>query len=140
VKEIPDRFLEEIGGGIHEQNAGMSGKEGRTNYTSTRSAGFASKTGTTGTGGDKAALSGKSPFDFGSFTSLKSGNSNASETGGDSYLRAGDLRIGEKVNHPKFGTGKILTILPVADDAILEIQFDDYGTKKLLTKQAKLTR
>ena len=140
VKEIPDRFLEEIGGGIHDQNAGMAGKEGRTSYSSTLSAGFASKAGTTGTGGNKDSSSGKSPFDFGGFPSFKSGHSTAPESGGSSYLSAGELKIGEKVNHPKFGTGKILTILPVADDAILEIQFDDYGTKKLLTKQAKLTR
>jgi DNA helicase-2/ATP-dependent DNA helicase PcrA len=137
VREIPERFLEEIGGGVHDRHPIPEGRVGATNYSSTQSAGFVSKKSKTE---DRGFSSGKSPFDLSGFLSPKP---KATPQGGlldESYLSAGDIRVGDKVRHAKFGEGRILTILPVADDAILEISFEDYGTKKLLTKQAKLTK
>jgi DNA helicase-2/ATP-dependent DNA helicase PcrA len=49
------------------------------------------------------------------------------------------LRVGSRVSHDKFGEGKILAINGVGDSQKISIAFEDYGTKHLLTKFAKLT-
>lgn len=49
------------------------------------------------------------------------------------------LRVGSRVSHEKFGEGKILAINGVGDGQKISIAFEDYGTKHLLTKFAKLT-
>ncbi len=49
------------------------------------------------------------------------------------------LRVGSRVSHEKFGEGKILAINGVGDGQKISIAFEDYGTKHLLTKYAKLT-
>ena len=135
VREIPEKFIEEIGGGVFDKTHLKNGQQGVTAFPSTQSAGFASRQGT-GTMGSKA----KSVlFDFGD---LRPKSSTPTPTAIDdrAYLKAGDLKVGDEVSHEKFGKGKIRMILPVADDAILDIEFESYGVKKLLTKQAKLTR
>ena len=43
---------------------------------------------------------------------------------------------GEMVNHTTFGRGMILSVTPMGGDALLEIAFDDSGTKKLMAKYA----
>ncbi len=151
VREIPERFLEEIGGSVHEKPGAFSHEKTGASFPE-----FPTKTyrkpasQPRATGGENAAK--KSPFDFGGLTpersslfsagrtSPSSGSVGSGQTPGASYLSAGDIKTGDVVKHAKFGTGRVLTVLPVADDAILEIAFDEYGTKKLLTKQAKLTR
>jgi len=162
VREIPDKYLEEIGGSIFDKNASHQGKPGTTAFSSTQSAGFASRQGTGGGkenswSGRESSLTGKSdffgsdggamkkdpgnsPFDFRGMLSPKTKSASDVSADNKPYLRAGDIKVGDQVKHEKFGEGRILTILPVADDAILEIQFESYGTKKLLTKQARLTK
>ena len=49
------------------------------------------------------------------------------------------LRVGSRVNHDKFGEGKILAINGVGDGQKISIAFEEFGTKHLLTKFAKLT-
>ncbi len=49
------------------------------------------------------------------------------------------LRVGSRVHHEKFGEGKILAINGVGDGQKISIMFEEYGTKHLLTKFAKLT-
>ena len=39
------------------------------------------------------------------------------------------LQIGQKVEHKKFGTGKITNL----DGPKAEVEFDNYGTKKLIS-------
>ena len=43
---------------------------------------------------------------------------------------------GEQVMHKAFGKGMILTVLPMGNDALLEIAFDNVGTKRLMAKTA----
>jgi len=43
---------------------------------------------------------------------------------------------GQMVNHTAFGKGMILTVLPMGNDALLEIAFDSVGTKRLMAKAA----
>jgi len=43
---------------------------------------------------------------------------------------------GEIVNHKSFGRGMVLSVQPMGGDALLEIAFDEIGTKKLMANHA----
>ena len=51
-----------------------------------------------------------------------------------------DFKKGDKVNHRKFGNGMIISISPSGGDHLVEILFDNVGTKKLMASIAKLTK
>ena len=55
------------------------------------------------------------------------------KTGDASYL---ELNKGDMVLHGAFGKGMVLTVTKMGGDALLEIAFDDIGTKKLMAKAA----
>ena len=46
------------------------------------------------------------------------------------------LQKGDMVQHRAFGRGMVLTVLPMGNDALLEIAFDEIGTKKLMANTA----
>ena len=48
--------------------------------------------------------------------------------------------VGERVSHPKFGTGTIERIEPLSTDHKLVVAFDKFGSKTLLAKFAKLEK
>ena len=67
--------------------------------------------------------------------------------GGSGYLKANQvqnkqmeaslsLSKGDMVKHTAFGKGMVLSVLKMGGDALLEIAFDDVGTKKLMAKTA----
>ena len=61
----------------------------------------------------------------------------------DSVIKYKDYEVkyGDRVNHNKFGNGTVISASPLGDDdAILEIRFDESGTKKLAAKFAKITQ
>jgi DNA helicase-2/ATP-dependent DNA helicase PcrA len=45
---------------------------------------------------------------------------------------------GERINHPKFGGGMVISAKEVGGDCLLEISFDTVGTKKIMAKFAKI--
>lgn len=47
-----------------------------------------------------------------------------------------DLNKGDLVEHKAFGRGMVLSVLKMSSDALLEIAFDQIGTKKLMAKTA----
>ncbi len=47
--------------------------------------------------------------------------------------------IGQTVSHKTFGNGLILSVTPMGNDCLLEIAFDNVGTKKIMAGFAKLT-
>ena len=47
-----------------------------------------------------------------------------------------ELNQGDMVLHAAFGKGMVLSVLKMSGDALLEIAFDDIGTKKLMAKTA----
>ena len=47
-----------------------------------------------------------------------------------------DLNKGDMVEHTAFGRGLVLSVLKMSGDALLEIAFDQIGTKKLMAKTA----
>lgn len=50
-----------------------------------------------------------------------------------------EYSVGQQVLHKTFGNGIILSVTPVGNDTMLEIAFDNVGTKKIMANYAKLT-
>ncbi len=61
---------------------------------------------------------------------MKSGLTTATAAPKQSFVR------GEMVEHKTFGCGMILSVQPMGGDALLEIAFDEIGTKKLMANHA----
>ena len=51
-----------------------------------------------------------------------------------------DYAVGERVEHPKFGRGEIVQVVPLATDHKLVVRFASGEEKTLLSKLAKLTK
>ena len=66
-----------------------------------------------------------------SFTS--SATKTTSQASGTTYT------VGQQVTHKTFGKGTIISVTPVAGDSMLEIAFENVGTKKIMANFAKLT-
>ena len=47
-----------------------------------------------------------------------------------------ELNKGDMIQHAAFGRGLVLSVMKMGGDALLEIAFDDIGTKKLMAKTA----
>ena len=47
-----------------------------------------------------------------------------------------ELNKGDMVQHTAFGKGMVLSVIKMGNDALLEIAFDEIGTKKLMAKTA----
>ena len=57
------------------------------------------------------------------------------QTGKAPYL---ELNKGDMILHAAFGRGMVLSVMKMSGDALLEIAFDDIGTKKLMAKTASV--
>ncbi len=51
-----------------------------------------------------------------------------------------DCTVGMRVRHKTFGEGMVLSITPMGNDTLIEVAFDNVGTKKLMSNFAKLTK
>lgn len=51
-----------------------------------------------------------------------------------------DYVVGDKVSHKVFGEGKVISMLPMGGDVMVEILFDKVGTKKLMANFAKIKK
>jgi len=72
-------------------------------------------------------------------TAAARGFSIASSKGNTSAVLE-DYKVGETVKHKVFGVGMITKVTPMGNDALLEIAFENVGTKKLMSRMAKLER
>ena len=50
--------------------------------------------------------------------------------------KAINVRKGDMVEHHAFGRGMVLSVLPMGNDALVEIAFDEIGTKRLMANTA----
>ena len=51
-----------------------------------------------------------------------------------------EFNVGDRVTHRLFGNGTVIDILPIRDDIILTIDFDNGKTRKLCAYVAKLEK
>ena len=61
----------------------------------------------------------------------------ARRTGTSEQVR---LSVGDRVKHKIFGEGTVLSAIPMANDTLVEIAFDQAGSKKIMQNFAKLER
>ena len=64
----------------------------------------------------------------------------ATSTVGQVTAEACSYSVGERVEHPKFGRGEIVQVVPLATDHKLVVRFASGEEKTLLSKLAKLTK
>ena len=112
---LPSRFLREIPeemvvkkGGFHNQQNGFTSAYGAT----------------------------QNRYDYASAVqraNYKKAYSTASAVQKTTYL---ELNKGDMVQHTAFGRGMVLSVVKMGGDALLEIAFDQIGTKKLMAKTA----
>ncbi len=57
-----------------------------------------------------------------------------------SHVAKGAFQVGDMVSHKTFGKGTILSATPMGNDVLLEIAFDQAGTKKLMSNFARLKK
>lgn len=50
-----------------------------------------------------------------------------------------NFTAGQRVRHKTFGDGLVITVTPMGGDSMLEVAFDNAGTRKLMAGYAKLT-
>ena len=88
--------------------------------------------------------SGRRSSDFGAYTRSSYGGNKISKPFG-SYAAektvvstAANYTPGQRVCHKTFGNGMIVAVSPMGSDTLLEIAFDNVGTKKLMAAYAKL--
>jgi DNA helicase-2/ATP-dependent DNA helicase PcrA len=55
-------------------------------------------------------------------------------------MQNASFATGDRVSHPKFGEGVITAVKPFERDALLEINFESVGTKRLMAAYAKLKK
>jgi len=114
---LPSRFLREIPEDITVKKGGYHSVQNRTRFDY---AGFSAPSYT------NPAM----PRQYQSGKTTLSSTPTASKS---SYL---DLNKGDMVHHTAFGKGMVLSVMKMGGDALLEIAFDDIGTKKLMAKTA----
>lgn len=148
VKEIPEQYIEEIGGSTRGdrqaygsryegQGYGSSGRQDST-PASTKSTSILKED------SKKARSNISSGMDFlksGGKTKANSGTafgSTSTASDGD-FLQPNEIKQGDQVRHSTFGIGKVVQVEAVAGDALVAIQFNS-GMKRLMAKFAKLKK
>ena len=136
ISEIPDELVDSnlnspqqgFFGGFSGQrsfgssyNSNYSGSQGKPAYNN----GFSSSQPKTKTSSSAQGFS-------------RGGFSNASAKKTDAVQL--DFKVGDTVEHKTFGQGLIISAKSVGGDMVLEIAFDNYGTKKIMAKMAKLKK
>ena len=91
-------------------------------------------------GGYYGAKSERASFDFA--TERPAREKSSVSFGNSSFAKKADstptlaLNPGDRISHKAFKEGLVISVTPVAGDSLLEIAFDNVGTKKLLLKTA----
>ena len=129
VKEIPEEFLEQTGRNLYEINREYGGtwRDSSTtgvSYDQSRLTGYGENAGFRSVRKESAPRR-KDLF----------GTSSIGTRSAASQVRI-EIQKGEMVVHDAFGQGMVVSITPMGGDALLEIAFDNVGTKRLMYKSA----
>ena len=141
LEEIPPEHLERSGRNFLDQTSDWGGVPSRTSGYG----GYGQRGTYAGGGGNPFDQrpryeSRPSGGDYGGFTRAMSGGGKArpkaSGVSGAPSAAPADFRKGDMVQHKAFGKGMILSIQKMGGDALVEIAFDNVGTKRLMLKSA----
>ena len=129
VKEIPEDFLEQTGRNLYEINREYGGtwrdsSAAEAAHNQSHFAGYGENA------GFRSVRKESVPCRKDLFGTASIGTRSAS-----SQVRI-ELQKGEMVVHDAFGQGMVVSITPMGGDALLEIAFDNVGTKRLMYKSA----
>ncbi len=160
IAEIPEALLEQVSrtseARYGESRYGAYGARGaeaapgqRRTYYSDREEGSAYSS--YGSGGGRNSYSRSGAYGNGGGRNTYSQNGGKSSFGGgvtvgkplQKVAKAGareELSAGDRVLHPTFGEGDILSAKPMGADVLYEVAFDRVGTKKLMGTYAKLKK
>ncbi|MCI8539701.1 MAG: UvrD-helicase domain-containing protein [Oscillospiraceae bacterium] len=120
--EIPEEFLSKSGRSYLDENREAGGRWGDSQGFGARTA-APERPAWPGSGGRRPAA--RKPLDSGSRPTIG---------GGGGALPA--FRKGDMVEHTAFGRGMLTSLTPMGGDALVEIAFDNGGTKRLMLKSA----
>jgi len=129
TRNMPSRFLGEIPKEYCNETASVTSVYGnsRIGYSGNNSS-YQRKDYYFDDFGGYSGETGKSTVDFGRRTTTpKTENTNT-----QSY------KAGQTVEHKVFGKGMIIKVTPMSNDTLLEIAFEEKGTKKIMANYAKL--
>ena len=141
LEEIPPEHLERSGRNFLDQTSDWGGVPSRTSGYG----GYGQRGTYAGGGGNPFDQrpryeSRPSGGDYGGFTRAMSGGGKArpkaSGVSAAPSAAPADFRKGDMVQHKAFGKGMILSIQKMGGDALVEIAFDNVGTKRLMMKSA----
>ena len=141
LEEIPPEHLERSGRNFLDQTSDWGGVPSRASGYG----GYGQRGTYAGGGGNPFDQrpryeSRPSGGDYGGFARAMSGGGKARpKTSGVSAAPSAapaDFRKGDMVQHKAFGRGMILSIQKMGGDALVEIAFDNVGTKRLMMKSA----
>ena len=125
IREIPDKLVDEIGGSRRgDRTSAMLRDDGPTPGSAARHAGMPLP--------NRAAVRTDASFPGAADISAQRTAAPAAE--------AIDLRKGDRIRHAKFGPGRIVSLEPVAGDAILVIEFQSGEIKRLMARMARLDK
>ena len=116
---LPSRFLKEIPEDCVERKGGFRPRVETPSY---------------GFGNDFARYSGSMGGDYRKPQPKKTESSHTAVQSAKASFP--ELNKGDMVMHAAFGRGLVLSVMKMGGDALLEIAFDDIGTKKLMAKTA----
>ncbi len=119
ISEIPSQYLQKTGRVVYsrqERDYGSVGSNEDRNYSN---------------GGSDRPNGAKSGWKRSGGISI--GRSTASKGKGSGSI---PIQKGEMVRHDAFGRGMVISVTPMGGDAMVEIAFDDVGTKRLMYKSA----
>lgn len=138
----PSRFISEIPEELTQSNLNEPQQGFYGGYS--QSGGFSkgSYGGTKTYGGTNDSYARRQP----TYSQSKTSSNGASRGGLNSTISktanapAVNYAVGDRVEHKIFGQGLVLSAKAVGGDMVLEIAFDDVGTKKIMAKLAKMKK
>ncbi len=134
----PSRFLSEIPEELKECSDNAPAQTFYGGYSSNSRHSY-SQNGTSYTGKNYSTPQNRGTTKGVDKTSHGFSNGGFSKTASSSTVKI-DYKVGDKVEHKTFGEGLVLGAKAVGGDMVLEIAFDNYGTKKIMAKMAKMKK
>jgi len=133
TNNMPSRFLEEIPTETMDWQGRADGRIPRNDWDEAVSFGGSAFSGHTFAQQGRAEAAAPRPYGA-SRTAGKRQDAGFTGTGKSGPLP--QLQKGDAIRHRTFGPGVVLSIRPMGNDALIEVAFDDVGTKKLMLRAA----